>query len=447
MHNEPGSKPTLIRAIRGRGIALIVINSMIGAGIFALPGKVGPVAGNLSPWLFVAIGVLFITIVLSFAELASYFRDSGGPVLYAQTAFGPLAGFSSGWLLYVSRLAAFGANTNAMAIYMAALWPWVETGIGRVTFMSVVCVGLVAANYVGVRDGIRTLAVFTFLKITPIVILVLVGLKEVTGDTLLPASMPAIDDVGSLTLLIIYAFIGFEVATVVSGETKKPRRTIPRALVATVAGTSLLYCLIMLVFVAVIPEGAREGSSLADVARELAGPIGAVVIALTAVFSIGGNLASNMLSMPRLSFALGEQRMLPAWFARVHPRFLTPGNSVLLFGAVALLLALTGTFTQLAVAASLARISSYMLSIAGLPLIRRRAEPDVAASAYRLPFGLLIPAIALLLCGWIARDAPADAWLMMGGLLAAGLALYGLTQAVARDGEVTERTGPSGPPS
>ena len=78
MNSETGSKPALIRAIRGRGIALIVINSMVGAGIFALPGSVGAVAGNLSPWLFVAIGVLFITIVLSFAELASYFKDSGG---------------------------------------------------------------------------------------------------------------------------------------------------------------------------------------------------------------------------------------------------------------------------------------------------------------------------------------------------------------------------------
>ena len=329
------SKPALIRAIRGRGIALIVINSMVGAGIFALPGTVGAVAGNLSPWLFVAIGVLFITIVLSFAELASYFRDSGGPVLYAQTAFGPLAGFSSGWLLYISRLAAFGANTNAMALYLAALWPWIGSGAGRVTFMSVVCIGLVVANYVGVRDGIRTLAVFTFLKITPIVVLVLLGLKHVTGDVLLPASMPTIDDFGGLTLLIIYAFIGFEVATVVSGETKNPTRTLPRALVATVAATSVLYCLIMLVFVAVIPDGSREGSSLADVARELAGDAGAIVIALTAVFSIGGNLASNMLSMPRLSFALGEQGMLPAWFAKIHPRFSTPGNSVIVFGAVA----------------------------------------------------------------------------------------------------------------
>lgn len=434
MRGESETRPALIRAIRGPGIALIVINSMVGAGIFALPGSVAAVAGNISPWLFVAIGVLFLTIVLSFAELASYFKDSGGPVLYAQTAFGPLAGFSSGWLLYVSRVAAVGANTNAMAVYAAALWPWVDSGIGRAVFISAVCVGLAAVNYVGVRDGVRALVVFTILKITPIVVLVLLGLREVTGDALLPASLPTIDDFGGLTLLIIYAFIGFEVATVVSGETARPHRTLPRALVATVAGTSVLYCLIMLVFVAVIPDGARAESSLSDVAGELAGPVGALTIAFAAIFSIGGNLASNMLSMPRLSFALGEQGMLPAWFARIHPRFATPGNSVIVFAGIALVLALTGTFTKLAVAASLARIGSYVLSIAALPLIRRRASAETAAAAYRLPFGLLIPSIALLLCVWIASDAPLDAWLTMAGLLGAGLMLYVLTQTLARRG-------------
>jgi amino acid transporter len=177
------TKPSLIRAIGAPGIALVAINGMIGAGIFALPATVVAQAGNLSPWLFLGIGTLFVTIVLSFAELSSYFRESGGPVLFAKSAFGPLAGFSSGWLLYISRFTAFAANTTAMALYLGALWPWVATDVGRISFISVVCVGLTIANYVGVKDGVRTLAVFTFLKLIPIVILVLLGLKEVTGDT------------------------------------------------------------------------------------------------------------------------------------------------------------------------------------------------------------------------------------------------------------------------
>ncbi|MDJ0939458.1 MAG: APC family permease [Woeseiaceae bacterium] len=426
--SSTAGKPSLIRAIGWAGIALIVINSMVGAGIFALPGAVGPVAGNLSPWLFLAIGALFLTVVLSFAELASYFRDSGGPVLFAQTAFGPLAGFSSGWLLYISRLSAYAANTNAMALYLGAFWPWVGSGAGRAAFMVAVGVVLTAANYVGVRNGVRTLAIFTVFKITPVVVLVLLGLKEVTGDALLPAELPTIDDFGGLMLLIIYAFVGFEVATVVSGETKNPRRTLPRALVVTVAATSVLYFLIMLVFVAVIPDGEREGRSLADVGRVLAGNAGAVIIALTAVFSIGGNLASNMLSMPRLTYALGEQGLLPAWFARVHPTFSTPGNSVLLFGVAGLALALSGTFVLLAGASSLARLICYSISIGGLPRVRRALGESVGDDAFRLPFGWLIPGIALALCAFIGATAPVEAWLLAGGLLVAGWALYFLSR-------------------
>ena len=422
------TKPALNRAIGAPGIALVAINSMIGAGIFALPATVAAQAGNFSPWLFLGIGTLFVTVVLSFAELSSYFRESGGPVLFAKTAFGPLAGFSSGWLLYISRLSAFAANTTAMALYLGALWSWFATDVGRLSFIAVICVGLIVANFVGVKDGVRTLAVFTFLKLTPIVILVLLGLKEVTGDTLLPSNLPTIDDFGGLTLLIIYAFIGFEASTIVSGEAKTPRRTVPRTIVLTVGATTILYFLIMLVYVSVLPEGERDGKTLADVGGVLAGSAGAVVIALTAVFSIGGNLAANMLSVPRLTFALSEQGLLPAWFGKVHPRFQTPGNSVLLFGSFCLVLALTGTFALLAGASSLARMFAYALSIGGLAKIRRQAGADDAANAFRLPFGFLIPGIALALCFWISANAPVEAWYLALGQLAVGLLLYFLAR-------------------
>lgn len=422
------SRTSLVRAIGAPGIALVVLNSMIGAGIFALPAKVAPLAGDLSPWLFLLIGALFITVVLSFAELSSYFRESGGPVMFASAAFGPLAGFSSGWLLYISRMSAFAANATAMAVYLAGVWPWFATGAGRTALISTVCLGLTYANYVGVRDGVRTLAIFTLLKVTPILILVLVGLKEVTGDVLLPSAMPSADDFGGLMLLIIYAFVGFEAATIVSGETKSPRRTMPSTLVYTVIATSILYCLIMLVYIAVLPEAERAGQTLSDVGRILGGAGGALVISLTAVFSIGGNLAANMLSVPRLTFALGEQKLLPAWFAALHPRFYTPANSVVFFGACCLLLGLTGTFVLLASASSLARMFSYALSIAGLPKIRRELGPTAPQGGFRLPFGFLIPGLALLLCAWIASNAGAEIWYLALGQLAVGLLFYTISR-------------------
>ena len=146
--NESGltHRKQLTRGITAAGAMLLVLNSVIGAGIFQLPAAVYPEAGIWSPWLFLVIGVLFITIVLTFAELASYFKDSGGPVLYTTTAFGPLMGFSTGWILFISRMTAFAANTTVMAIYLGDVVPWFADGIGRAVLIVAVCGSLAPAS-------------------------------------------------------------------------------------------------------------------------------------------------------------------------------------------------------------------------------------------------------------------------------------------------------------
>jgi amino acid transporter len=104
---------------------------MIGAGIFALPGKIAVNAGMLSPWLFLVVGVLFISVVLTFAELSSYYEQTGGPVVYATEAFGPFAGFSTGWAIYLSRMTAFAANANVMAVYLGSMHDFFASDIAR----------------------------------------------------------------------------------------------------------------------------------------------------------------------------------------------------------------------------------------------------------------------------------------------------------------------------
>ncbi|MDZ7643414.1 MAG: APC family permease [Woeseiaceae bacterium] len=422
-----GGQQQLLRGIGFLGIAILALNGVIGAGIFALPAAIAERAGALSPWLFLIVGVLVITIVLTFAELSSYFRDTGGPVLYTTQAFGPLVGFSTGWILFLSRMTAFAANTAAMAAYLGAVVPWFATSLGRGVLILVVGGGLTWANYIGVRDGVRTLGVFTFMKLTPIVLLILLGLPYVTPETLFPSNLPTIDDLGGTTLLLIYAYVGFESTTIVSGEATNPTRTLPRALVSTVALIGVLYFLIVLVYISVLPD-ADGSQTLIDVGSALAGPAGALVITLAAVFSIGGNLASIMLAVPRLTFALAEKRLLPGWFGRVHERHATPANSILFLGALGIAFALTGTFVWLAAASSLTRLISYVLCICALPSIRRQADEETRAGAYRLVGGYTIPLIALGVCLWIMFQSAADAWLMTGALLAIGLFLYWLSR-------------------
>ena len=399
---------------------------MIGAGIFALPGKVAVNAGLLSHWLFLIVGVLLLTVVLTFAELSSYYKQTGGPVLYATDAFGPFVGFSTGWALFLARMTSFAANANVLATYLGSLSDVFAGELARGVIIAVVTIGLTYANVTGVRDGVRTMGIFTVLKITPLLLLLLLGLQHVTGATLIPGAPFLINELGDTTLLLIYAYVGFESIAITAGETSQPRRTLPRALVATVLGTGVLYFLIVLVFVSVIQPQDYDQATLVDVGRAIAGPVGALGITLAAVFSIGGNLAGSILAAPRLLFSMAENRMLPAWLAHIHPKYATPDRSIILMASMALVLALSGTFVQLAIASSVVRLLSYIVSIASLPAVRRKADEETRRNAYRLRGGYVIPAIGLAICCWLLLQSKSESWQVVSILLAIGGLMYAL---------------------
>ena len=404
--------------------SLLVLNGLIGSGIFALPGAVAVSAGLFSPWLFLIVGALFLTVVLTFAELASYYKTTGGPILYARDAFGPLAGFGTGWAIYLSRVTAFAANANVFATYFSQFHESLTDPTIHKLLIAAITIGLTWANYVGVKDGVRTMAVFSVLKLLPLLLLILLGVQEVTGATLIPRAPFEIQELGATTLLLIYAYVGFETVAVTAGETSNPTRNLPRALVGTMIATGLLYFFIVLVFISVIPADDYEGSTLVDVGRALAGPTGALVITLTAIFSIGGNLAGSMLAAPRLVFAMAEQKTLPAVFARVHSKYRTPHISIVATGALALLLGVTGSFVKLAIASSVIRLLGYIICIAALPSIRRQADETARAEAFHLKGGYLVPGVALIICFWLLAQSQAESWTVVGMLLGVGAILY-----------------------
>jgi len=417
------SEAHLKRDIGFFGAAFLVLNAVIGAGIFALPGKVAVSAGLFSPWLFLIVGVLFLSVVLTFAELSSYYERTGGPVLYATDAFGPLAGFGTGWLIYLARMTAFAANANVMAAYLASLSDLFASDMARIAIISFVTVGLTWANLRGVKDGIRTMGVFTVFKIAPLLLLVLLGLQHVTGATLIPGDFH-VDQIGDTTLLLIYAYVGFETIGVTAGETSRPQRTIPAALVRTVIGTGVLYFLIVLVFISVISAENYADATLVDVGRVLAGPVGAITITLAAVFSIGGNLAGSMLAAPRLIFSLAENRLLPQWLAHINQKHSTPDRAILVMGGMALVLGLSGNFVDLAIGSSVVRLLGYIICIASLPVIRKKATPAAKERAWRLPGGYAIPLLALVVCMWLVAQSEGKDWIKVSVLLGIGVVLY-----------------------
>jgi len=418
----------LRREIGFAGSAFLSFNGIVGAGIFALPATLHLQFGAFSPWLFPLFGLLVLLIALPFARLAALMPQSGGPVAYT-AVFGPLASFQAGWLYYVARSAALAANANVFATYAAGLWPPLGTAGGRAAAIVALVGSLTLVNVVGVRRAIRTLDALTLLKALPLVALAIWGLIEAAGALPPPGPPPPLSGIESAALVILYAFIGFENSVVPAGETADPRRTIPRALIATVAATAALYFLIQLAYVAVMPQGAAPAAPLAAFAEALIGPAGAILLTATALASVAGNMSGAITSTSRITFALTEQGSMPGWFGRISPRFATPANSVMFMGLVIAALALSGSFVWLAVISTLARLAVYSSSIAALPAARRREGLGTGAGT------LLLMAGGLGVCLWAALQSRWTSWLGLAVAVAAGLLLYALARRQAGEAE------------
>jgi APA family basic amino acid/polyamine antiporter len=415
-------KSPLNRDIGQLGFAAIALNGVIGAGIFALPAVAAAKSGNFSPWLFLICAVLIMTVVLSFARAASFFRDTGGPIQYAGLAFGPFAGFQTGWLTYIGRLSALGANISLMVTYAGWFWEPLGSGLAHQLTVAMTFILLAIFNIIGVRQSMAVVFLFSALKLVPLVLLILIGMTHIQPGLVLQAGLPVTGTLGETILILLYAFVGFESAVVPAGEARNPRRDIPRAITITVLTITGVYFLIQLISVSVLPELASSSTPLADVAEILMGATGAALLTLGAVFSIGGNCSASMLSAPRMTYALARLGSLPAWFGRVHPRFHTPVNSIVFYAIIGLVLAVSGTFIWLAVISTLARLLSYILGVAALPVLERKIEKT--EDQFRLPGGYFIPALSLLLCLWLVTFASMSAWLTTAIFFALGSVLY-----------------------
>ena len=213
---------TLPRHLGLFGLWLLVVNGLIGAGIFGLPGGAAKLAGEYSPLIYLFCALLILPILLCMAELASYFRGSGGPVRYGTAAFGPFIGFQAGWLYYIARLVSFAANSVLLVDSIGYFWPAAIAGFNRVMLLAAIIVSLTLINVVGSLRAMRSLALLTVIKFAVLLLLVVAG-ASLLGTKLLPDFNPLTVfnspyDIGAATLLLIYAFVGFESVVVPAGE-------------------------------------------------------------------------------------------------------------------------------------------------------------------------------------------------------------------------------------
>jgi amino acid transporter len=391
----PNRKPDLVRAIGRWSLAALMVNIVIGGGIFGLPSTVAGILGGQSPTAYLIAAGGIGVIAACVAEVASRFKQAGGPYLYAKTAFGRFLGLQIGWLLWLTRISAAAAVANVFIDYLSGFWPPAKGPATRFVILTLLIGGLAAANIRGVKMGTWFSNFFTIAKLLPLLILVVGGFLyfQVKGSPVPPVteSHPASAWTNAV-LLLIFAYGGFEAALIPAGEVKNPTRDAPVALAAALVTVTIVYWLVQVVVINTLPNSAQTVRPLSAAALVFGGSRMATLVSVGALLSTFGYFAANMIATPRVAFAFAEQGDFPGWFGAIHRRYQTPYLSIAAFAVLFWALALLGTFRWNAALASSSRLFIYGTTCAALPALRKKFP---SKEGFRLPGGLVFAALGI----------------------------------------------------
>lgn len=427
----------LARVLNVKDLTLMVVGCVIGSGIFLVPGGVlrgvgGSVAVALLVWL--AGGLLSLLGALTYGELSAAKPHAGGLYVYIRDAFGPLPAFLFGWTMFfaissgaVATLAVAFGTTLAQVVPMSG-------AVEKIISAAVILL-MMAINVVGTRTSADVLNWMTAIKVTGILVMsaaLLVFGREYasTGASLWPAAVDSTlaSGFGLAMISVLWAYEGWQYCTFSAGEIINPQRNFPRALFIGTAGLIAIYLLANVAYLAALgPAKVAESTSVA--AASLAatvGPRAAQLIALVICISVFSAANSNVLTAPRVYFAMASDGLFFKRLADVHPRFGTPATAIIAGSLWSMVLAVAGTFTELLTLAVFSGWVFYALAAASLFVYRKRQPAD--AHSYRVPGYpftplLFIIAAAVLVINTLKDQLAADP---RRTLLALGVILLGV---------------------
>ena len=395
------SDQLLSRELGVRQLAAVIFNYTVGSGIFVLPAVVAALLGPSAILAYLVCAVIMALSVVCFAEAGSRVSASGGPSAYVETALGPLAGFLTGVLNVLSALAAAGAVASVFAASAAALIG-TSSSLIQAVLMAAVLAAAAVINIRSVGGGARLVEIAVAAKLVPLLVFVFVGAAFARIDHLSWPSNPSALSVMSSAGVLIFAFLGIEGALQPSGEVREPSRTVPRAAFVAIAGVVALYVSIQVVAQGLLGPALPNDrvAPLAEAAAMVVGPSGRTFMLMGATISMFGFLCGTVLTGPRSLFAFAQNGLAPRLLATVHSSRHTPHIAIIVYTAIALGLALSGSFERLLVLTNVSALLVYIgVAVSAWELRRRgvrtHGEPFVA------PGGPLIPALTCVIIGAI----------------------------------------------
>ena len=433
------------------GAIAVVVGTVIGSGIFAVPKamvlNVGSPQMVFAVWIFG--GILSLFGALTYAELAAAMPESGGEYAYLRTAYGPFFGFLYGWTqAWVAKSGSIATLATLFFYYLATFSPGLDDILftiglpigpgggpldvrwGQLASMAVILL-LGVVNHFGVRIGGVVQIAVTALKIALILGIVVIGLTADVGSVSnYSTTVPAVGGwVGFFAALVaaLWAYDGWNNVNMIAAEVRDPERNLPRALIGGVLTVIAIYLLTNLAYFYVLPSEAVAGSDrvAAEMMRRVHGQSGAAAVSVAAMISIFAALNGSILSGSRVPYALAKDGLFFHACAAVHPKFGSPSNSILLLSVWSSVLVLTGRYEQLYTLVIFPSWILYAMATASVIVLRRK-HPELPRPYKTLGYPV-VPVLFVLVAGALIVstliNSPRESILGLG-IIAIGLPFY-----------------------
>jgi basic amino acid/polyamine antiporter, APA family len=422
----------LMRAIGTRQLTLSIINVTIASSIFLMPATVAERLGAAAPIAYLVCAALMTLIALCFAAAGSRVSLTGGLYAYIDTAFGGFAGFLGGYLYSVTACLSVASVATAFAGTAGVLSPVFAGGPVRAALLVVLFAALAFVNVRGIKPGIRLIEIITAAKLLPLLFLVVAGAWSMNVD-FLRISMPTVSQVGQASIVLLFAFVGVEVALTPSGEIHDPAKTVPRSILNALAVATAIYLAVQTVAQGTLgPElPLFKDAPLVETAGRLFGPGAKLIFLAGMAVSIFGYIAGDMLGTPRALFALARDGVLPAPLVRVHPRYRTPATAIVLYAVAVAGLAISSSFERLVVMANVSALLLYLMCVAASYELQRR-DVRMAGTPFNLPGGMFVQLLAAAGIVWLLSHASPEEWTIEAYVVCAAVLYYGIRRFLRR---------------
>jgi len=394
---------SLKRVVGVGGLSLSIINLTIGAGIFALPAIVGIELEAFSVFAYLFCGIMMAAIMLCYAEIGTRVTSTGGSYAYVVAAYGKYPGYLISWLaVFGWSILGSAALLNIIADSLAIILPVFLNPFVRALLFFFLLGFLVVTNIRGTRESVLFIKWITLIKLLPLIAIIIFGMKYIDSSNLVLGSVPSLGTFSSATLVLFFAFAGFETALGASGEIKNSQRTIPMAILLAGGTVLMLYLLLQTVTLGILGLEMEpyKDAPLAAIANKIIGPVGGTLLALAAAISCFGTVSSDVMNTSRVLYAGAGDKLFPEFLSKLHSKYATPHWSVFSFSFLIFVFALVGDFGQLANLASAAILLIYFAVILAMIKLRKSSK-ESSESAFVVPGGLIIPAIGIASIVWL----------------------------------------------